>query len=87
MTARAFIPVGALHIGDNYPAENENSRGSKRLARAAVVKGKPGTSLNLYSYVRHPNRTGLPARSLDRRKRGSMHRMLCETLGPIQAIL
>lgn len=51
---------------------------------AAVVKEKPDTSLSLYSYVRHPNRTRLPTRSLDRRERGSMHRMLCETFKPIE---
>lgn len=33
--------------------------GAVNASRAAMVKGKPGTSLSLYSYVRHSNRTGL----------------------------
>ena len=39
---------------------------------AAVVKGKPGTSLNLCSYVRHPNRTGLLACKNFRSARGEV---------------
>jgi len=43
---------------DNYPAEK--ILGAVNASRAAVVKGKPGASLSHYSYVRHPNRAGLP---------------------------